>query len=91
MTQRQFDAEEFLKLFKEKINQTPSCRYCGHRDYTISGDVMQIIAQKSIDGLMLGPTLPTAAIIYQHCGHIDFFSLGAYGLLNTKEETSDGN
>lgn len=89
---RKFESREFLNaLTKRKNGQVVrSCPHCGGSKFTTTSQVAKIIVGENIDGINLGPIIPAGMLICENCGHIDFFAIGALGMLNTKEGESDG-
>ena len=49
-----------------------------------------IIIGKDLTGISLGPSIPSGVVVCTKCGHLEFFALGALGLLPKKEDSSDG-
>ncbi len=89
---KQYIPEKFVSSLNEKLSNKkfPSCRFCGCNQFTTTDSFGSILIGKDMNGLSLGPTIPTGIIICENCGHIEFFALGALGLLDSKDVSSVG-
>ena len=84
-----FDSDEFLKVLDKKFKgrELPNCPFCGGQKYTTVSQYANIVVNDNFEGLELGTTIPSGIIVCENCGHIEFFALGALGMLKGK----DGN
>lgn len=89
---RKFESKEFLAAMDKHTNGrgVPSCSYCGGSKFTTTSKVAKIIIDENIDGISIGPIIPTGVLVCEGCGHIEFFALGTLGLLNNGKEASNG-
>lgn len=86
-----YEPKEFIqKLSKRMPNNIPACPFCHGDQFTSTEDFASIIIGKDISTINLGPSIPAGMLICQTCGHIEFFALGALGLLKNKEEEENG-
>ena len=78
-----YDSNAFIRAISEKVNNNafPSCPYCGGNKFTSTNNVAAIIIGEDTSNINLGPHIPSGMIICEKCGHIDFFALGALGLM----------
>lgn len=87
-----YDPIKFTSKLNDKTGgrELPSCPFCGHSEYAAPQEMVPMIISKKYEGLHLGPVIPTAPLICRNCGYINFFALGALGLL-PKENDSTGD
>lgn len=75
----------FIDAIKKKmINGLPPCPYCGGKKFTTTENVAEILIGDDISNLSLGSHIPSGMLICEKCGHIEFFALGALGLMEEK-------
>lgn len=85
-----YDPNEFIKLLKRHMARgLPSCPFCGGRNYTTTDSLATILITKDKSSIDIGPTVPSGMMICTQCGHIDFFSLGALGLMCDEGKQED--
>lgn len=85
-----YNSKEFIERISAIIKKDiPDCPFCGGKRFTTTGEFGAILTGEDLSNLNLGPHIPTGMVICEKCGHIDFFALGALGLLR-KEEKKDG-
>ena len=93
--EKKYDSKEFIQKLRERTGgmRLPCCPYCKETDYTTPPEMATILITNSFSGLQLGPTIPCAMVICKKCGHIDYFAIGALGMLpnpdTNKEEAKD--
>ena len=86
---KKYNPQDFIDALKRKTGPNiRQCPFCHGNRFTSTEQLASILIGDNIEHLSLGPSIPTGMIICQNCGHIDFFALGALGLLN-KEESPD--
>lgn len=88
---RKYNANRFAEELIRKTNGRgiPLCPYCGSSQFTSTDKLATILIGDELDGVSLGPSIPAGMVICENCGHMDFFALGALGLL-PKGEGKDG-
>ena len=93
MEEKKFDPKEFAATVQQrfKFGAVPICPFCGGNQFTTTDDMATIMITKSFHGMEIGNSIPAGMIICQKCGHIEFFALGALGLLPKKEDNGNGN
>lgn len=75
----------FIDAIKKKMSkEVPQCPYCGGNKFTTTENVAEILIGDDISNLSLGPHIPSGMLICEKCGHIEFFALGALGLMEEK-------
>lgn len=86
-----YDPQEFINSLTKKMGgrSFPQCPICGGENYTSTDNFVTLPVSKELGNVTLGPNIPTGMVICENCGHIEFFALGALGLIN-KEEHKDG-
>ena len=67
-----------------------ACRFCGGQRFTSTDKLATILIGDDLNSISIGPSIPSGMIVCENCGHIEFFALGALGLLSKKEEATDG-
>ena len=89
---QRFDVRKFLETMDERTKgrEIPACPFCGSSDFSTSSTVAHIIVNENVGDRGLGKGIPSGMIICKNCGHIDFFALGALGLLHREEEEKHG-
>lgn len=89
---RKFESREFLKALDERTkgHPIPTCPYCGGTAFTVSSQVAKVIIDEDIDAISIGSTIPSGVIVCKKCGHLNFFAIGALGMLEEKGGDSHG-
>ena len=87
-----YEPQKFIdELIKRKRQQTPlKCPFCGHDKFTTTNSLASVLIGKDLNGVSLGPTIPSGMLICENCGHIEFFALGVLGLLPIKGDDDNG-
>lgn len=86
-----FDQRKFLEeLNKIRKNKIPNCSFCGGNSFTIPEEICSVILSKSLNSMQLGVSMPSGMLICSRCGHIEFFALGALGLLPKEGDDCGG-
>ena len=88
---KKYDSQEFVQSLTKKLTnfKFAQCPYCGGSDFTTTPDYASIIVSDDFSGLQIGNSIPAGLVICKKCGHIEFFALGALGLMPKKD--GDGN
>lgn len=83
-----FESEKFIDRVSNQMTKKPfpPCRFCGGNSFTTTDSMATILIGKDLDTVSLGPSIPAGMVICKKCGHIEFFALGALGMLPEKEE-----
>lgn len=85
----QYNPQEFINaLIRKAPGKQLVCPYCQGTHFTSTEDFATILIGKDLSSIHLGSSIPSGMAICQTCGHIDFFALGALGLLEKKEESN---
>ena len=86
-----FDSNEFLSALDKRLKgkEIPVCPYCKGKKFTTVGQYANIVVNDGFEGLELGTTIPAGMIVCENCGHIEFFALGALGLLKGKDDNDE--
>ena len=86
-----FDQKKFLealnKIRKQKI---PNCSFCGGNNFTLPEEISPIILSKDLTSMQLGISMPAGMLVCSRCGHVEFFALGALGLLPKEGDDCGG-
>ena len=87
-----YDPNEFITALGKKMNgrEIPDCSYCGGDKFTTTQSFATILIGKDDKNISLGPNIPASMIVCENCGHMEFFAMGALGLLQTEEHDGDG-
>lgn len=87
-----FNSTDFIKAFSSKTGGTnvPKCPFCGNQHFTTLEKFATILIGDDVSGINLGPSIPSGMIVCEKCGHIEFFALGALGLLNKEGDSKNG-
>lgn len=92
-----FNPDKFLEKLKEHTHNRPipTCPYCGGNKFTTTTTFAAILTGTDTKDVKLDVTIPSGMLICNQCGHIEFFALGALGLLDNnnhdnKDEKSNG-
>lgn len=91
-TMRKYNPQDFISALQKRTNNrsVPACPFCGGRKYTSTDSMASILIGTDLDSVSIGPTVPSGMLICQQCGHVEFFALGALGLLHEKDGVNDG-
>lgn len=86
-----YEPTDFINALKDKMNgrSIPNCQYCGGRKFTSTDKFATILINDELNGISIGPNIPSGMVICENCGHIEFFALGSLGLLHMKGESKD--
>ncbi len=87
-----YKPNDFINALIPQINgkQVPNCRYCGGSNFTTTEDFATILVGKEMNSISIGPSIPAGMLVCEKCGHIEFFALGALGILNNKDGQNNG-
>ncbi len=87
-----YNPNEFIAALKQHTNNRPipPCPYCGGAEFTTTDSLASILIGKETNGIALGPFIPAGMVICQKCGHIEFFALGALGLVTNEDGNKNG-
>lgn len=87
-----YNPNEFIEKFNKKTSgrNLPTCPYCGGQNFTVMDSVASILIGKDLSSISIGPSIPSGVIACTNCGHLEFFALGALGLLPQKEDSNNG-
>lgn len=82
-----YNPNKFIAALAQKMNgrEFPPCPYCGGQKFTTTRRVATILIAEDTKNIDLGPNVPAGMVVCEKCGHIEFFAMGALGLLNTEE------
>lgn len=82
-----YDSQEFVKRLEDKIGNrmVPNCPYCGGEKFSAVQQFANIVVCDGFDRLELGNAVPSGMIVCENCGHVEFFALGALGMLEGKD------
>ena len=88
---KKYNPSDFISSISKKTNgNMPNCRFCGGNRFTTTESFASIMIGEDLESLSIGPSVPTGMVICENCGHIDFFALGALGLINKKDVQKNG-
>lgn len=86
--------EKKKKQIVDVLNQRVGgfvCPICHQAKYTFIDGYTLDLLQDDYQGLNLGGKMvPSVMLVCGNCGHIDKFSLGALGLMEIGEQTTEG-
>ena len=89
---KKYDSQKFIDALINKIgtNNLPECPFCHGKKFSSTPQHATIILGDDLEAIQLGTSVPSGMVICQKCGHIEFFALGALGLLNNEGESHNG-
>lgn len=81
-----YDSNEFWRRLREKLDENGlrPCPVCGGMDLMIPESMGAILITQDFSNLNNGadvPNVPVGMVYCKNCGHVEFFALGALGLL----------
>ena len=76
-----YSENDFLNAIRLKCPNPQPCPFCGALNYVTDPEMAMIPVQSSTDGLVIGKSIPCGILVCNNCGHVNFFALGALGLL----------
>ena len=89
--EKSFNQTKFYEELKKRTkNKFPNCQYCGGNSFTIPEEMSSIVLSKNIAELQLGLSMPAGMVVCTRCGHVEFFALGALGLIPREEGEGSG-
>lgn len=79
--------EKIAKAIQEKGALMP-CQRCGKTNFSVlDGFVSVPLAQQIYGGIVIGgPQVPTAVIVCDNCGNLNYHAIGALGLSNEQKK-----
>ena len=88
---RKYNPDEFIASLSKKMGKrdVPNCPFCRGQKFTTTDQIATISITKNYGNVELGPFIPTGMLVCENCGHIDFFALGALGLLKKEGSEED--
>lgn len=89
---KKYNAQEYINTINKKLqagNTILRCPFCGGNKFTSPDKFATILTGNDLSGIEIGTSVPSGMLICENCGHIEFFALGALGLL-PKEEDANG-
>ena len=89
---RKYNTDEFVNALTQKMGkqEVPTCPFCQGKKFTTTEQLATISIAKNYGNVELGPFIPAGMLVCENCGHIEFFALGALGLLNKEEGEDNG-
>lgn len=84
-----YNSEDFISALQKKIKKDFTCPFCGCNHFSGTEYFATILTGSDLSSINIGTSVPSGIIICENCGHMDFFALGAFGLL-TKDGENDG-
>lgn len=81
---KQVDPNEIIKKLTEKNFLAYTCPVCGKRNFSCQPSIATILLSSDIHAIQFGTYLPSAVVVCNSCGHLEFFSLQQLGI-NIKE------
>lgn len=87
-----YNPDEFIATLTKKMNGKgfPACPCCGGLKFTTTQNLASILIGDDKKSVNLGPNIPAGMVICENCGRMEFFALGALGLLNVEEHDGSG-
>jgi predicted RNA-binding Zn-ribbon protein involved in translation (DUF1610 family) len=81
----EFTKKEIIQKLKEK-NVKTVCPMCGCAHFTIADGYFNHSMQANVTNVSIGgPSIPTIAIVCEHCGFVSQHALGILGLIKQEE------
>lgn len=87
-----YDGDAFLSVLTSRLShgQFHPCPCCGGREFYSGPQYTPLLVSENFGGVQLTRSMPAGTVICKKCGHIEFFALGALGLLPAKEDVKEG-
>lgn len=87
----EYKSNEFISRISQKLpnGSYPTCPYCKGTNFSALPQFASILINTDMKNLNLGPSIPCGMVICNNCGHIEFFALGALGMLDNKENKNE--
>ena len=89
---RKYNPDEFVGELTKKMghNGVPTCPFCKGTRFSTTDELATISIAKNYGNVELGPFIPAGILVCENCGHMEFFALGALGLLKKEGDAEDG-
>lgn len=86
-----YNADAFLSALMPRLvhGAFPPCPCCGGREFHSGPQYTPLLVSETIGRVQLTRSMPAGTVVCKKCGHIEFFALGALGLLPVKEDQED--
>lgn len=79
---KNIDWEIIATKLRENGIANHKCPLCQNNQFTLQKNIASILLSNELGKIEIGQHIPTAVIVCNKCGYIEFFALGAFGLIN---------
>ena len=86
---KKIDGMDIVRALKEKGVGNYICPCCGNNSFNVDNSVAAITVTEDPQVLSLGKYIPSAILVCNKCGNLQFFALKALGLMEDKNEKSE--
>ena len=80
-----YESSKAVQELARRGVRAPKCPYCGGMKFSISGELATISVTKQIGSVDIGTHIPSAVLICENCGNLQFFALAKLGMMERKE------
>ena len=90
--EKKYDQNEFISKLQEKMGRPgiPPCPFCGGNEFSAIDSYATLIINTDLNQVNIGPNIPAGIVVCNKCGHMEFFALGALGMLSKKDGDNNG-
>lgn len=88
----QFEQKQIIDAIKQRFPQMPRCSLCANNNWTLADGYVSLTLQDDLSSWSVGgPSLPSVALICNHCGKTELMNLLMLGLTDLVESKKKQN
>jgi hypothetical protein len=86
MALSQYEQNQIIDAIKQRFPQMPRCSFCSNNNWTLADGYITLTLQEDLSSYNIGgPSLPSVALICNHCGKTELMNLLMLGLSHLVE------
>ena len=83
----EYNSQEFIQALTRRINvKNLKCSCCGGEKFSTPTDFVTNLISKDKSQISFSSFIPSGVLICEKCGHMEFFALGALGLIENRNK-----
>lgn len=81
---KKYDSQKVIQELSRRGVYAPVCPFCNGKKFSIAGEFATINVSNELGAVNLNMHIPSAVLICEKCGNLQFFSLAKLGLMGGK-------